>query len=421
MAKKIKEQVDYGDYPERMDPSLERKLSNPESPYATNPALSRGVLDVQRLMTNRFKQVVDKLRTASGRPNLITPRNLQMMLKSECYGLVQPTWRIEQRHIQELKDLALKACLEETEVPEDWFNFDLHLGEMIDVNNFRMEAEELEDETEQSFEEIALMSGDELTDEEIVQIEIHKRNIINAIIQGSAKKGHYIFQKPDVKRALDRINPQLYPNYLLIMSINDFNYFTDERSIEMMSETGQGVAGKVELQSNESDDGDNDGDEGPDTTISSWGMLFPILCHEIIKGIEEAKGRYGLPTDPVTREKVLSQTDTLPMEAWSLRIGPQIIEKIRFALPDEIFEEENKGLINWFQQELYKIPAEDFLKLIGDVISDEKSRVSKAVSKFREIVKTANELKQQYENFEPEKGSDNDLDFLAGLGIDRPQ
>ncbi len=117
MAKKIKEQVDYGDYPERMDPSLERKLSNPDSPYATNPALSRGVLDVQKLMTNRFKQVVDKLRTASGRPNLITPRNLQMMLKSECYGLVQPTWRMEQRHIQELKDLALKACLEETEVP----------------------------------------------------------------------------------------------------------------------------------------------------------------------------------------------------------------------------------------------------------------------------------------------------------------
>ncbi len=35
MAKKIKEDIDYGDTPERMDPSLERKISNPESPFAT--------------------------------------------------------------------------------------------------------------------------------------------------------------------------------------------------------------------------------------------------------------------------------------------------------------------------------------------------------------------------------------------------
>ena len=42
MAKKIKEQIDYGDTPERMDPSLERKISSPESPFAANPAFSKG-------------------------------------------------------------------------------------------------------------------------------------------------------------------------------------------------------------------------------------------------------------------------------------------------------------------------------------------------------------------------------------------
>jgi hypothetical protein len=421
--KKIKEQVDYGDYPERMDPSLERKIANPQSPYAQNPALPRREQDVQRLITNRFKQVVDKLRAATNKETLVTPSNLQMMIKSEAYGKVMPTWQIEQGHIQELKDLALQACLEEAEIPADWFDFDLHLGEQINVNNFRIESEELEDETEEEIQAKALMDGDELTQKELVEIETHKRNIINAIIQGTAKKGHYIFQKPSVRRALNRINPNLYENYLLIMALNDFNYFTDDKMIEYMSETGQGVAGKVELKEKDSDDDSDEGDEGeqkPDTTISAWGMLFPILCHEILKGLEEAKGRYGLPEDPVVRQQVMGQTDTLPMEAWSLRIGPQVVEKIRFALPDDIFEEENKGLINWFQMELYKLPADEFLKLIGDAISEDSSRVSKATSRFRDIMKKADQLKSEYENFEPEEkdsGEEGLDDFLAGLGI----
>jgi hypothetical protein len=296
-----------------------------------------------------------------------------------------------------------------------------------------MEAEEIDDEVEEEIEqklEMSSFDADVMTDEELLELETHKRNIINAVIQGAAKKGHYIFQKPSVRRALNAINPQLYDAYLLIMSVNDFNYFTDERAIEMMSQTGQGVGGKVELQDNSDDDGGGDegGEEKPDTTISAWGMLFPILCHEILKGLEEAKGRYGLPQDPVMREKVLGQTDTLPMEAWSLRIGPQVIEKIRFSLPDEVFEEENKGIINWFQMELYKLPADEFLRLIGDVISEDKDRNKKATDKFRDLMNTAFKVKEEYESYdENEDGGSDDNDdddfddFLAGLGLSRPK
>ena len=151
--KRIKEQIDYGDYPERMDPSLERKLGDPESPYAKNPALKRSEADVQKLVTNRFKQVVDKLRSASGKETLVTPRNLFQMLLAESYRKIPMIWRIEQQNVEELKSLALKTCLEEAEMPSDWFDFDLHLGEQINVNNFRMEAEEIDDEVEEEIEQ----------------------------------------------------------------------------------------------------------------------------------------------------------------------------------------------------------------------------------------------------------------------------
>jgi len=219
------------------------------------------------------------------------------------------------------------------------------------------------------------------------------------------------------------------------MSINDFLYFTMEQMIEMMSQTGQGVAGKVELKNNDDEDGD-EGEEGeeekPDTKIVAEGMIFPILCHEIIKGLEEAKGRHGLPKDPSLRQKVQGQVDTLSNEPMQLRIGPEIVEKLRFALPDEMYDDSNKGLINWFHTLLYQIPAQEFLEIIGNAISQDESKVKRATSKFKEIMREAQQLKSDFENYQEEEGSDSDDygddddddgldDFLGSLGISRPK
>lgn len=425
MAKnrKIQEQIDYGDYPERMDPSLERKLRDPESPYADNPALQRGSEDVQKLVTNRFKQVVDKVREVSGRESINSPM-LARMLIGQMYQKLPSIINMESRHKDALENLAIESCLEDAQVPSDWFVVEAYLNrEPIDVSNFRMEAEELEEENEEDAKKLMIDAGfdiDELTPKEIIELEKHKRNIINAIIQGSAKKGHYLFQKPEIRAKLDEIDPRLYPAYLEVMSLNDFMYFTMEDLIDMMSATGQGVAGKVELGDNESEGGDDESD-APDTVIRAYGLLFPIVCHEIIKGLEEAKGRYGLPEDPSVREKVMGQTDTLPMESWSLRIGPQIVEKIRLVLPDEMYDEENKGLINWFQIELYKLPAEEFLEIIGNAISEDTAKSSNATKEFKELMKVAKKNKEEYDSFKSDEKSDEDgLDFLAGLGISRP-
>jgi hypothetical protein len=170
--------------------------------------------------------------------------------------------------------------------------------------------------------EIPSFDIEDLTPEEEFELEKHKRNIINALIQGASKKGHYVFQKPEVKSRLDAINPRLYPNYLAIMAINDFFYFSMEDMIDNMSQTGRGVAGKVELQEPDEDDLDDfeEDEEAPDTKIVAIGAFFPILCHEIIKGIEEATGRHGLPKEPSMRANVMGQTDTLANEPMQLRI-----------------------------------------------------------------------------------------------------
>ena len=433
MAKKIQDQINYGDRPERMDPNLERKLGDPQGLYAQNPSMKKGVQDVQRLVSSRFGKVADKLKQVTGNRN-IDSKQVQQMIYGEMMSRLPNIMRIESRHRDELEQLAVEASLDETEIPQDWFKIEPYLNRApIDTSNFRYTPDEDEDEEDDEKKpklDIPSFDVEDLTDEEILELEKHKRNIINAIVQGAAKKGHYLFQKPEVKARLDAIDPSLYRDYLGIMAINDFLYFTMEQMIEMMSQTGQGVAGKVELDDNDEEEGEDEGgEEKPDTVIRAYGAMFPILCHEIIKGVEEAKGRYGLPQDQGMRQKVQGQVDLLSNEPMQLRIGPEIVEKIRFALPDEMFEDENKGLINWFHIQLYQIPAEEFLELIGNAISEDQSKVKKATQRFDEIMKEAQELKREYDDYKEESGSDSDDedddddidDFLGSLGISRPK
>lgn len=434
---KISEQIDYQGRPERMDPNLERKLKDPEGLYSKNPALKKGTKDVQRLVSSRFLKVAEKLRQVRGLENL-NPKVIQNIYMEEMAKL-PVIMRIEDQHREDLENLSIQAAMDETEVPEGWVDIEARLNRQpIDVSNFRYNPEEDEEEDEEEKKQkLAFQSFDveDLTDAEVLEIEKHKRNIINALIQGAAKKGHYLFQKPEVKAQLDAIDPRLYPAYLGIMAVNDMLYFTMEQAIEMMSQTGQGVAGKVELDPEDDDEDESGGEEGQesesDTKILADGMIFPILCHEIIKGIEEAKGRHGLPQDAELRQKVQGQTDILSNEPMQLRIGPEIYEKLKWALPDEMYSESNKGLINWFQILLYQIPAQEFLEIIGNAISENESNVKKATQKFQEIMREAKQMKQEFEEFKDEKGSDSDSDddiddddlddFFSSLGISRPK
>jgi hypothetical protein len=104
MKKIVREQIDYGDYPERMDPKLEKKLKSPESLYASNPAFRKGEKDVSRIASSRFKKVVDKLRQARGLER-ITPNMMQQIYMEEM-SKVPMVMRIEGQHRQALEELA---------------------------------------------------------------------------------------------------------------------------------------------------------------------------------------------------------------------------------------------------------------------------------------------------------------------------
>jgi hypothetical protein len=183
-----------------------------------------------------------------------------------------------------------------------------------------------------------------------------------------------------------------------------------------MSQTGSGVIGQNFLDEPDSegggDEGEYEGDDSVDTKIVAKGTMFPVLCHELIKGIKEATARHGLPKEPGMAQKVMGQTDVLSNEPIQLRMGPELYEKLRMLLPDEMFLDENKGLISWFEKILYDIPAKEFLKIISNVVSQDESKNRLATQVFNEIMREAILLKKEYEDYDDDNydGSNDDDD-----------
>jgi len=378
IKRKLKEQLNYSGS-ERMDPRLEKKLADPNSMFARNPAFKRGAADVQKLYSDSFNELVEKVRNMTGKDDL-TPNELASIISSTMMRNVQAIQQIEQSNSSELVEIAVEETLNEMEVSDETFTINATLGMPGSdvVGKMKKDKEDIEDEL--TFEE-----------QEVLDDEVFKRDIINALIGGVAKKVQYIYEKPEVKARLDEINPRLFQLYKSTLPLIDLYFYYLNESFMDAASSGGGVAGAVEVE----DEEDEETNELK-TVINAAGFIFPVLCHEIGKGIQEALARQGYPSDTNMANMTLGQADTLKAETEGLRIGPAILKKIRNILPMDVLDKSDIGLINFFFVELYKIPAKEFLDLMKYVISNDSSDNSYAKNEFKNLVAAARESKQRY-------------------------
>jgi hypothetical protein len=442
IRKVIKEApVDYGDYPERMDPKSQKKVEDPESIFAKNRAFKGGVSDVEKITGKRFKEVVDYVKRYFGTEENITNPLVKRSIQMEQMRSVQQAMMIENSHTSELKDLAVEIAAKE----EGWMPYSLTLEEAIDggsidkspiqgggtkygfefinveafLNEQRINPNEFQ-MTKAKLPKLELPPNfsfdiDELTPEEQRQLEIEKRHVINAIIQGKGKRGQFSYQA--FKERLDEIDPRLYSLYNKIMSANDLMYFTEEDLIEAM---GGNAAGSSKIQSSDGDDEDDEGEEeGMDAVVAN-GIIFPILLHELVKGFASVASReQWRDVDPGMAQDVMGQTDIMSNEPMQFRVGGELVRKLKTLLPDELtLNVENRELLPFFERILYGIPAEQFLKdIMANVISEVPSDNEKVKRKFKEILDKAKKDYQRYKGNDQDEDEDEDDDILAQLGF----
>jgi len=215
-----------------------------------------------------------------------------------------------------------------------------------------------------------------------LDLEKQKRRFINSLIQGSAKKAHYMYHL--VNEKLNEINPDLVGLYSIVMSVNDLMYWIMPDMEGMIGGGGaeSAMAGKEELDL-----------ETDPPTIKATGLMFPILVHELYKGVMEYISAHGLPSDPEMADEVIGMEDTLPAEVWDLRLGPVIWEKFLEIYPDNFFDmEEQKRIKNYFYFKFVSLEAEEFLKLAKEILSGSQKGKDQVKKMVDDIVK---QLKQE--------------------------
>ncbi len=375
--------IDYGAGRERMSPDIERKLGSQDHPLGGHQAFpdvdKDGIPDnfEELIASQRFQDVVQKVKDATGVENIDpqTFMSLQPMLMQAARRVME----IESQNRETLENLAVELVVGEMGIPEGDLQFDAKL-EKPNTSGMQMKPQkkkkkepefpnfEMEDEAAKRLQKLDL--------------EKQKRRFINSLIQGSAKKAHYMYHL--VNEKLNDINPDLVGLYSIVMSVNDLLYWVMPDMEGMMGGGGaeSAMAGKEELDL-----------ETDPPTIKATGLMFPILVHELYKGVMEYISAHGLPSDPEMADEVIGMEDTLPAEVWDLRLGPIIWEKFLEVYPDNFFDmEEQKRIKNYFYFKFVSLEAEEFLKLAKEILSGSQKGKDQVKKMVDDIVK---QLKQE--------------------------
>ena len=424
MSKKINEApIDYGDRPERMAPDIQAKIQGRETPLSDNPALDidvdgDGVVSSfeEKLASKRFRDVVDKVKQYTGLTD-ISNQNAFMELQMMLARAVQEVKSIENENEEYLENLAVDLVTKEMSIPEGTFQFDVELlSGMGQIDTSKMRGQSEEPDEEEIMKAFGDQDAEEMEDDidafmdamDKFDMEKAKRRFINSLIQGAAKKGHYMFAL--VQEELDRLDPRLLNLYGVLMSIADLMYWiVPDQMTQMMAGAGEGVQGSEEVD-----------DTTDPPTIKAKGLFFPVLVHELLKGVYEVLGTQGLPDDPKAAELVMGSQDTLPYEIWDLRLGPVIWEKFIAAYPEDLFEDDLREIQNYLFSRFSALTTEEFFEVAREILGEtDKGRkiVKRMVDEIIEELRQY-DLEDALSSDDDDEDADDFRDFLGGLGID---
>ena len=409
-----------------MSPDIKSKMEKGETPLSKNPAFPDiksediPVSFEEKIASKRFKDVVEKVKRYTGQEE-ISSQNALMGLQMAMMSAVRDVFQIQSENKEYLENLAVDLVRKEMGVRPDQVQYDAKLVGMgeIDMSGFSKEGEEPEqEEIEQNFQQQEEDLEDFISAFERFDVEKAKRRFINALIQGSSKKGHYMFEL--VRDELDRLDPRLLNLYGVLMSVNDLMYWVlPDQAMDMMMNQG-GVAGKEEVDI-----------ETDPPTVKARGVFFPVLVHELIKGTMEILGTQGLPDDPKQAEMVMASTDTLANEIWDLRLGPVLWEKFIESYPEKLFDEDKRWIQNYLFARFSALTSEEFFKLAKAILRGDAKATQILDRMVTEIVDHLNEVHNDEDygdddsDISSPSGDDNDDDlgdlddFLGSLGISR--
>lgn len=243
----------------------------------------------------------------------------------------------ERKNRPALEQLCSDIVSDMFQIPEDTIKIELNLTDTIDTSDYRMLPEESDDMMFDNIEDMKKLGG-----------EIHKRRMLNALVEGASETIAY--NVPYYVKKIFEINPSLPALYSKIIKYSQYlMYELDEKKLKNANNDGGTV--RVTMKA------------APDMLeIKAEATLFPILLQNAIKGVLEVSILQGLPDNKDKAYYVMKKADYKLAEVWDSRFGLPLWRR----LSDMV---ENKGGVglNFFFMELSMLPTSVFNELLQEV------------------------------------------------------
>ena len=206
-----------------------------------------------------------------------------------------------------------------------------------------------------------------------------KRRIINGITQGASIRGAFGFML--FKEYIDQISPELVEKYNEILKLA-FGIYDDENAIAMMlAALAQGMkmqGGESEMEYDE---------ENEQFVIKAKAICFPMLVHEIVKGLYEIVGTEGFGADKEKNQAIIGAVDKLSNEPNDLRFGKFFYDAISKLYNESDIDDARVREL--FFAEVYKLDEDEFLSFVENAVNDELTNDQKqwALNTMKDIEK----------------------------------
>lgn len=187
-----------------------------------------------------------------------------------------------------------------------------------------------------------------------------KRRLINGITQGASVRGAFAFML--FKEYIDQINPELVGKYSEILKLV-FGTYDDDSAIAMMLAA---IAQGAKMQGGESEMEYDD--ENDQFIIKAQAMCFPMLVHEIIKGLYEIVGTEGFGSDKDKNQAIINAVDKVSNEPEDLRYGKFIYDAINDLYISS--DADDPRVRELFFASVYKLSDNEFFPFIENAIND---------------------------------------------------
>jgi hypothetical protein len=334
---RLNEGVVYGEnISERMHPQLEQELAERKHSLGKHPAIPEGDENnfEQKIMGKRFSEVVNRYKRAFDVENIDNEQLLTQMMP-----MVHETMAMESKHKKALEKLAEKMIRQEYDMSEDVVEIKVKLSPNIMLEGTKKHPTPKSNDYQFESHEDMVNAKDE----------VYKRRFLNAMIQGAAKKTNHMFHMVDDE--LTELDPRLLNRYSKVMSAADYMYYV----IPKMDNGTNGGVVKVTFPTT----------ENPKAVIEAEAMIFPVLIHELVKGVMELLSAHGSPKDKKLGDYVIDKADFLAAEPWDMRIGPALWDRFTNCIDSDDF-----NLKHHLFMELASMPVKEFNDNMREILAN---------------------------------------------------